>query len=54
MSCRVTDQRVEPVSVVREVIGNVPDEISEPTVSECDEALEYEESEEEETFEMRM
>lgn len=42
-------QRVEPVSEVRQEIENVPDEISEPTVSEYDEEFGQEEA-----FEMNM
>ena len=48
------EQRVEPEREVQQQPDNVSDEISEPTVSECDEALEYEDFEEEETFEMSM
>lgn len=43
------EQRVEPVRDVQEINDNVPDENSEPTVSEYDEDLEQEE-----TFEMSM
>ncbi len=42
----VREQRVEPVSDVREEIENVPDEISEPSESECGDFEEYEEDEE--------
>lgn len=33
---RRREQRVEPVSEIRELNENVPDEISEPTESECE------------------
>ncbi len=46
------EQRVEPVRDVQTINDNVPNEISEPTVSECEEVLEYEDYEQEETFEM--
>lgn len=39
------EQRVEPVSEVQELNENVPDEISEPSESECDDFVEYEEDE---------
>lgn len=42
-------QRVEPAREVQSVNDNIPDETSEPTVSEYDEDLEQEE-----TFEMSM
>ncbi len=39
---------------VQQQLDNVPDEDLEPTVSECEEVVEYEDFEEEETFEMSM
>lgn len=39
------EPRVEPVSEVRELNENVPDEIPEPTESECEVFEEYEENE---------
>ena len=40
------EQRVEPVSEVQELNENVPDEISEPSESECGDFVEYEGDEE--------
>lgn len=40
------EQRVEPVSEVQQESDNVPDEISEPSESECGDFVEYEEDEE--------
>ena len=48
------EQRVEPVRDVQPINGNVSNEISEPTESECEEVLEYEDYEQEESFEMSM
>lgn len=48
------EQRVEPVRNVQPINENVPDGISEPIVSECEEVVEYEDYEQEETFEMSM
>lgn len=48
------EQRVEPVREVQPINDNVPDETSEPTESECEEVMEYEDSEQEETFEISM
>lgn len=48
------EQRVEPVREIQQTSENVPDEDLEPTVSECEEVVEYEDFEEEETFEMSM
>lgn len=45
------EQRIEPVRDVQEINSNVPDEISEPIMSNCEEDMEHEE---EETFEMTM
>ena len=42
----VREQRVEPVSEVQELNENVPDEISEPSESECGDFVEYEGDEE--------
>ena len=50
----VREQRVEPVRDVQPINDNVPDEISEPTVSECEGVVEYEVYEQEESFEMSM
>lgn len=47
------EQNVEPVREVQQQPDNVPDEDLESTVSECEEAVEYEDFEEE-TFEMSM
>ena len=44
------EQNVEPVREVQQQPDNVPDEDLEPIVSECEEAVEYEDFEEEETF----
>ena len=44
------EQRVELVRDVQPINDNVPDEISEPTESECEEVVEYEDYEQEETF----
>lgn len=48
------EQRVEPVREIHPINDNVPDEISEPTVSECEEIDRYEDYEQEEAFEMSM
>ena len=48
------EQRVEPVREVQPINANVPDEISETTVSECEGVVEYEDYEQEESFEMSM
>lgn len=48
------EQRVDPTAEVRQEIENVPNEDLEPTVSECEEVMEYEDFEEEETLEMSM
>ena len=48
------EQRVEPVREVQQINANVPDEISESTVSECEGVVEYEDYDQEETFEMSM
>ena len=48
------ERRVEPVREVQPINGNVSNEISEPTESECEEVLEYEDYEQEESFEMSM
>ena len=45
------EQRIEPVRDVQEINSNVPNEISEPIMSNCEEDMEHEE---EETFEMTM
>ena len=47
------EQAVSDLSQSSEHIGNVPDEISEPSESECEEIMEYED-EQEESFEMSM
>ena len=39
------EQRVEPVNEVQELNENIPDEISEPSESECEVFEEYEENE---------
>lgn len=48
------EQRVEPVREIQPINDNLPDENSEPTVSECEEIEEYVDYEQEETFEMSM
>ena len=48
------EQCVEPVRDIQPINENVPDEISEPTVSECEGIEEYVDYEQEETFEMSM
>ena len=48
------EQRVEPVRDVQTINDNVPNGISEPTESECEEVVEYEDYEQEESFEMSM
>lgn len=45
------EQRIEPVRDVQEININVPNEISEPIMSDCEEDMEHEEVE---TFEMTM
>ena len=49
----VREQRVEPVSAVRDENGITPIENIEPSESECEEIMEYED-EQEESFEMSM
>lgn len=48
------EQRVEPVREVQQQPNNVPDEVIEPTESECEPILEDEDLEQEEVFEMSM
>ena len=52
MSCRVTDQNVEPVREVRQQADNVSDEVVESQESEREQILE--DLEQEETLEMTM
>ncbi len=54
MSCRVTDQRVEPVSEIQQQPDNVPDEVIEPQENEREPIFEDEDLEHEEVFEMSM
>lgn len=48
------EQRVELVRDVQQQVDNVPDEVLEPTESECEAVFEDEDLEQEEAFEMTM